>query len=220
MFGYPLVTGRGTLDRTEHWSSSWAEQFTYLLKDLINLDNQMNRPWPEYDSACKQLIDHVIPRLLGALQSEGRRIIPVLCHGDLWEGNVGTDRETGEIIIFDPDECMYAHNEIEFATWRSRWATHFKSHKYIEAYQQEIKPSEPAEKWGDRQRLYSIKTVLGDSAGHPGSNSRNVAYNDMLYLCEKYAPLERLEKYNPEQDISIRGVREAYDVMAGTNSDL
>lgn len=29
------------------------------------------------------------------------------------------------------------------------------------------------------------------------------AYNDMLFLCEKYAPLETLEKYNPEKDISI-----------------
>jgi protein-ribulosamine 3-kinase len=24
------------------------------------------------------------------------------------------------------------------------------------------------------------------------------AYNDMLYLCEKYAPLESLERYRPE----------------------
>lgn len=27
----------------------------------------------------------------------------------------------------------------------------------------------------------------------------------MLFLCEKYAPLETLEKYNPEKDISITG---------------
>ena len=25
----------------------------------------------------------------------------------------------------------------------------------------------------------------------------------MLFLCEKYAPLESLEKYNPEKDISV-----------------
>ena len=31
------------------------------------------------------------------------------------------------------------------------------------------------------------------------------AYNDMLFLCEKYAPLESLEKYSPEKDISVTG---------------
>lgn len=29
------------------------------------------------------------------------------------------------------------------------------------------------------------------------------AYNDMLYLCEKYAPPDTLERYNPEHDISV-----------------
>ncbi|KAM0810217.1 putative protein-ribulosamine 3-kinase [Seiridium cardinale] len=216
-FGYPIVTGRGTLDRTEHWSPSWAVQFTHLLQDLINLDNQMNPRWPEYDAACKQLIDGVIPRLLGILQSDGRQIPAVLCHGDLWEGNVSTDLDTNQVIIFDPDECMYAHNEIEFGTWRCSWATHFNSPMYIMAYQREIEPSEPVEEWDDRNRLYSIKTAICDSAGHAGSKSRNIAYNDMLYLCEKYAPLEGLGKYNPEEDISVTGIRDSYDVMAGAN---
>ncbi|KAH8761023.1 Fructosamine kinase-domain-containing protein [Diaporthe sp. PMI_573] len=214
-FGYPLVTGRGSVDRTEHWSDSWADQFTHLLKDLIKLDNQVNGPWPEYDAACKQLMDGVIPRLLGALQSEGRTIVPALCHGDLWEGNVATDMETGKVIIFDPDECMYAHNEIEFGTWRCSWATHFKSPAYIQHYQMEVEPSEPAEEWDDRNRLYSIKTAICDSAGHRGSRSRVIAYNDMLFLCEKYAPLESLERYDPEKDISVTGVVEAYDINTG-----
>lgn len=37
----------------------------------------------------------------------------------------------------------------------------------------------------------------------------------MLFLCEKYAPLESLERYDPEKDISVTGVQNAYDVMAG-----
>ncbi|KAI0014867.1 Fructosamine kinase-domain-containing protein [Xylariomycetidae sp. FL0641] len=219
-FGYPLVTGRGTLNRKEHWSPIWADQFTHLLKDLIALDNQVNGPWPEYDAACEQLFVRVIPRLLGALQSEGRQITPVLCHGDLWEGNVATDMETGRLLIFDPDECMYAHNELEFATWRSTWATYFQSPAYIMAYHMEIEPSEPVEEWDDRHRLYSIKTAICDSAGHAGSNSRRIAYNDMLYLCEKYAPSKRLEKYDPEHDISVTGVQQPYDIMAGVRAEL
>lgn len=27
----------------------------------------------------------------------------------------------------------------------------------------------------------------------------------MLYLCEKYGPLDGLEKYDPEKDISVTG---------------
>lgn len=36
------------------------------------------------------------------------------------------------------------------------------------------------------------------------------AYNDMLYLCEKYAPLDSLERYDPEKDISVTGYREPF----------
>ncbi|KAI1322655.1 Fructosamine kinase-domain-containing protein [Xylariaceae sp. FL0255] len=195
MFGYPI--------------------FSHLLKDLLRLDNEVNGPWPEFETACNQLLERVIPKLLGALQSNGRSIKPSLVHGDLWEGNVATDMETGKVIIFDFDECMYAHHEIEMGTWRCRWATHFNSPMYMLAYQQEMEPSEPVEEFDDRNRLYSIKAAICDSAGHRGSVSRQLAYNDMLYLCEKYAPLESLERYDPLKDISVTGIQETYDVLAG-----
>lgn len=115
MFGYPVPVVCGRMERTTTWTSSWAESFTLQLKDVIKYDNDANGPWPEYDVVCKQLIDAVIPRLLGALQSEGRDIKPALVHGDLWERNVGRDMETGKILVFDPG-CTYAHNEMEFGT--------------------------------------------------------------------------------------------------------
>ena len=33
------------------------------------------------------------------------------------------------------------------------------------------------------------------------------AYNDMCYLCEKYAPLEGLGKYDSDKDPSVTGAR-------------
>lgn len=46
----------------------------------------------------------------------------------------------------------------------------------------------------------------------------------MLYLCEKYAPLESLEKYCPENDISVTGayVQHSTRIMrdAHLNSEL
>ncbi|KAI1311522.1 hypothetical protein F5Y03DRAFT_391609 [Xylaria venustula] len=113
----------------------------------------------------------VIPRLLGVLQSDGRDIQAALVHGDLWERNVGIDIETGEAVVFDPG-CTYAHNEMEFGTWRCTWPFYFNCPVYTRMYQKHIEPSEPAEEWDDRNRLYSTHQYLTDSAGHPGSGSR------------------------------------------------
>lgn len=125
MFGYPVPTVCGRMERTVSWTSSWAESFTHQLKDVIKYDNDTNGPWPEYDVVCKQLIDAVIPRLLGALQTEGREIKPALIHGDLWERNIGVDMETGNMVLFDPG-CTYAHNEMEFGTVSD--TAHIRSH--------------------------------------------------------------------------------------------
>lgn len=173
MFGFPVPTVIGVMERTVTWEKSWAKSFTHQLEDVIRYDNETNGPWPAYDAACRQLIDAVIPRLLGALQSDGRSITPALVHGDLWEQNVGIDMETGRTIVFDPG-CTYAHNEMEFGTWRCSWAFYFNSPVYMRLYQRHIEPSEPVEEWDDRNRLYSIHPYLTDSAGHPGSVSRQM----------------------------------------------
>ncbi|RVX74456.1 hypothetical protein B0A52_01582 [Exophiala mesophila] len=209
LFVFPVPTACGIIERTVTWEKCWATLFKYQLEDVINFDNKVNAPWPEYDAACKQIIDEVIPRLLLPLQSEGRSIEPVLVHGDLWEGNLGIDMESGETIMFDPGST-YAHNEMEFGTWRCTWAYYLNSSSYMRAYQQHIEPSEPVDQWDDRNRLYGIRAYLNDSAGHPGSPSRQIAYNDMLYLCEQYAPLDSLEKYSPEKDISVTGAYVPY----------
>jgi protein-ribulosamine 3-kinase len=173
MFGFPVPTAIGKLERIVTWQKSWADLFALQLKDLINYDNQSNGAWPELEVGMKQLVGFVIPRLLGALQSDGREITPALVHGDLWEHNVGADMETGEIVIFDPG-CTYAHNEMEFGTWRCSWAYHFNSPIYMRMYQRHVEPSEPVDEWDDRNRLYSIWPYLVDSAGHPGSGSRKM----------------------------------------------
>lgn len=79
--------------------------------------------------------------------------------------------ETGDTILFDPGST-YAHNEMEFGTWRASWAYYFNSPVYMRLYQRHIEPSEPVEEWDDRNRLYSLHPYLNDSAGHPGSISR------------------------------------------------
>ncbi|KAK5731794.1 hypothetical protein LTS12_027220 [Elasticomyces elasticus] len=203
MFGFPVKTAIGIMERTVTWNASWATSFMRQLQDVIGFDNETNGPWPNFHIAADHLIEAVIPRLLGALQSNGRSITPALVHGDLWEHNVGIDLKSGNIVIFDPG-CTYAHNEMEFGTWRCCWAYHFSSPSYLQMYQRHIEPSEPVNEWDDRNRLYSIYPYLVDSAGHQGSDSRKMAYNEMLYLCERYAPFHCPHKYDPQRDLSLR----------------
>lgn len=61
----------------------------------------------------KIMLEKVVPRLLRPLEEDGRTVVPRLCHGDLWDGNVSVDVNTGRPIIFDAIP-LYAHNECEF----------------------------------------------------------------------------------------------------------
>jgi protein-ribulosamine 3-kinase len=117
MFGFPVPTALGKFERSVMWTASWAEAFTKQLQDVIGYDNAANPPWPAYHATCTQLSSAVIPRFLGVLQSGGRSIRPSLIHGDLCEQNVGVDEQTGKTVVFDTGS-MYAHNEMEFGTWR------------------------------------------------------------------------------------------------------
>jgi protein-ribulosamine 3-kinase len=167
MFGFPVPTSAGGRRHENKWEKTWTAAFITQFKEVLEIDNEANGIWPEYEATCKHMIDKVIPRLLG----DGREIKPVLVHFDLWEGNVATDLDTGEIVAFDP-VSGYAHNEVEFGTWRCSWSTHFRSPIYMTLYQREIEPSEPVEEWDDRNRLYGLKAFMCDSSGHVGSISR------------------------------------------------
>jgi protein-ribulosamine 3-kinase len=134
---------------------------------MISADLAVNGLHPLLSFLLPTLIEIVIPRLLLPLESNGNSIIPTLIHGDLWERNIGIDKATNAIKIFDPG-CLYAHNEMEFATWRCRWATYSRDEVYVEEYKKIVPPSEPVEEWGDRQRLYAVYANLVTSANHGG----------------------------------------------------
>ena len=38
------------------------------------------------------------------------------------------------------------------------------------------------------------------------SSHLNRAYNNMCYLCEKFAPIDGIDKYDPVKDPSVTGV--------------
>ena len=166
IFGSPVARTVAMIPYPAPLYKSWVRVYTHIMKQAIQYDNEANGPWPEYDAACQQVLDIVVPRLLGVLN-----ITPTLIHGDLWEANVGFDFETSKRIIYDPFG-LWAHNEAEFGTWRGTWSTDFARPEFMQLYQEEIKPSEPVEEWDDRNRLYSLRPNINASAGHPGTSTR------------------------------------------------
>lgn len=111
-FGFPVTTYDGKTAHTVDWEESWAVFYRKLLVGVCKLDLETNGPWPELECATKQIAEKVIPRLLGALQAEGHPIKPCIIHGDLWEGNMGINMQTGDSLLFDAGS-YFAHNEME-----------------------------------------------------------------------------------------------------------
>ncbi|EAQ82890.1 hypothetical protein CHGG_11066 [Chaetomium globosum CBS 148.51] len=206
-FGFPIKTCDGILAHTVDWDASWASFYRKLLLGACKLDLETNGPWPELKRATAQVCDVVIPMLLDNLRTaDGEAIKPCIIHGDLWEGNMGINTQTGDTLLFDAGS-YFAHNEMELGHWRCEFSSVFRDEAYTRHYLQNYPAAEPVEEFDDRNRLYSLKGAINYSAGHPGTPLRKTAYNNMCYLCEKYAPVDGIDKYDPTIDPSITGAR-------------
>ncbi|CAF9905963.1 hypothetical protein IMSHALPRED_004032 [Imshaugia aleurites] len=173
----------GYFAQTVDWDSSWASFFSKMLAGLVDHDLTVNGRWKEYEDAVTKTRTVVIPRLLGALETEGRTIVPKLIHGNLWEENCGTSLETGEVQIFDACS-FYAHSEMELGMWRSE-RVRFRSKTYMRQYLRNVGISEPADEFDDRNRLYAVNFNINRST-RKASYVREKALDDMLFLINKY----------------------------------
>lgn len=165
-FGFDMDTFQGPNRQTTQWEGDWCAYFTRLINDFFITEININGPDEEFQKTFETLKNEVIPLLLRPLQSEGRSIVPCLIHGDLWEENAGTDLATGKPIIFDP-AVHYAHNELELGMWRRDVIKFGKP--YFRQYLKNVPPSEPADQWDDRNRLYALKYSLSHSMAWPTS---------------------------------------------------
>lgn len=179
-FGFHIPTCHGRFQQAVGWDDNWESFFTKLLRAALEIDKEENSTWPEFDTIAERVLTHVIPRLLGVLQKEGRQLKPSLIHGDLWEGNVGTDFANGNIYIFDAG-AYYAHHEMEIGMWRCE-RHKIKSKEYKRQYLRNMAISEPVEELDDRNRLYCIKMNVIHSAHHLGPLSEKREYNISIYL--------------------------------------
>lgn len=163
-FGFHINTYQGHSSQDVGWDASWTACFTKMLSHVMQLDVKANGHWAELDQVGHRILTLVIPRLIGALESDGRSIKPCLIHGDLWEGNIGTSNETSDIYIFDA-ASFYAHNEMEIGDWRCPY-NKIHNEVYTRTYLQHFGPSEPKEEWDDRNRMYCVYYNVIYSVNH------------------------------------------------------
>ncbi|KAG8742226.1 hypothetical protein FRC10_001772 [Ceratobasidium sp. 414] len=113
-YGFECPTFCGATKIDNGWYDTWQDAYSAMIGGL--LDQLQSRG--SYKELCargrevQQRGDkrgvRVIPHLLG---DRLKGVEPVLCHGDLWSGNVGAD-SNGNPAIFDPSS-YYGHNESE-----------------------------------------------------------------------------------------------------------
>ncbi|KAL2151692.1 hypothetical protein VTH82DRAFT_6790 [Thermothelomyces myriococcoides] len=153
-FGFHCTTYNGDIPQDNSWTDTWEAFFANGLRHVLKLRDKRAGPDGRLNSLLPALFDKVIPRLLRPLETNGRRVKPVLIHGDLWFGNCAVERGTGKVLVFDP-AAFYGHNEYELGNWRPE-RNRFKEGGYFEEYHRHIPRSEPVEDYDDRNALYAL----------------------------------------------------------------
>ncbi|KAI1763057.1 Fructosamine/Ketosamine-3-kinase [Hypoxylon sp. FL1150] len=153
-------TFHGNVRISHAFVDTWEEYFIKTTRTLLRQEKHAQGPNEEIERMAEPFFEKVIPRLLRPLQTGGRSIAPCIIHGDLWHGNVGTDKKTGRPVIFDP-ACFYAHNEYELGVWSQPWNK--INNTYREEYHKHFPPSEPVEDCDDRSALYGVRVNILDS---------------------------------------------------------
>lgn len=114
-FGFHVTTYNGNLPQDNTWVDTWEECFTNGIRHVFSVYRDRAGSSPELENLLPDFYGKVIPRLLRPLESNGRKVLPSLVHGDLWCGNAAiVDQNTGEGIVYDP-ASFWAHNECEFS---------------------------------------------------------------------------------------------------------
>ncbi|CAO1601636.1 hypothetical protein XANCAGTX0491_005285 [Xanthoria calcicola] len=152
-YGFHLTTYNGNLPQDCTWTDTWEECYRNNLKRMFDLEEEARGSDGDFRELRDTVLDKAVTRLLRPLESEGRSIKPCLVHGDLWSGNVATDIETGEPIVFDAS-ALYAHNEYEVRTMRAN--RRFFGRSYLKSYHDYYPISEPVDEHDARLALYGV----------------------------------------------------------------
>jgi len=152
-FGFHVTPYYGQPPMVVDWTDNWEEFWIRMFRSDLEYAQQMRGHDPELVEVAEEFIDKVVPRLLRPLQTGGRSIKPSLCHGDLWDGNIQTDRDSLQPALFDP--CpFYGHHEMDLQCMRS--PRYVVGIEFANLYRNEVGASEPVDDFDDRNALYAM----------------------------------------------------------------
>ncbi|KAK8024825.1 hypothetical protein PG990_002648 [Apiospora arundinis] len=183
-FGFHITTFNGTLAQDNTWTDTWEEFYLRGMRRMLQLEEEAGGPCEELKQLSEPFLNKVIPRLLRPLETGGRRIEPVLLHGDLWTGNVAIQEATGDPLMFD-SSAFWGHHEYELATMRplaNDWAR-----ECMDSYHAILPKSEPQEDWEGRNALYAVRVIIHDTALYPEvAHFRPTLIEEMRKLVEQF----------------------------------
>ncbi|XP_061347416.1 protein-ribulosamine 3-kinase, chloroplastic isoform X1 [Gastrolobium bilobum] len=144
-YGFDVENTIGSTPQINTWSSDWVQfygehRLGYQLK--LALDQYGDRTIYEKG---KRLVKSMGPLFDNVV------IEPCLLHGDLWSGNISSDKN-GEPVILDP-ACYYGHSEAEFGM---SWCAGFGGSFYNSYF--EVMPKQPG--FEERRDLYMLYHYL------------------------------------------------------------
>ncbi|KAI3693895.1 hypothetical protein L1987_76850 [Smallanthus sonchifolius] len=141
-FGFHVNNTIGSTPQMNTWTSDWIEFYSeHRLNFQLKLAQQQYGDSAIYEKG-QRLVKNIAPLF------EDVTIEPCLLHGDLWSGNISSDKN-GEPVILDP-ACYYGHNEAEFGM---SWCAGFGGSFYNAYF--EVMPKQPGfEKRRDLYLLY------------------------------------------------------------------
>lgn len=207
-FGFPVTTCCGDTPQENSYMDTWAEFFAEKrLKSVMNRCEKRNGRDEVVGGLVELVVRDVVPRLLGdeydgdaggkkgaeeKKKKKGRRITPVVVHGDLWAGNkchAAIKMEGGrggglEEVIFDPS-ASYAHSEYEWGIMKLFGGFDDEDAEFRKEYWGKIKKLEPVEEFDDRVELYKLYHQLNHYAIF-GRSYRAGAVRVMKSLVGKY----------------------------------
>lgn len=105
-FGFDVDNTIGSTPQINTWTSDWVKFYAEH-----RLGYQLKLALDQYGDSTIYAKGEKLMKNLGRL-FENVEIEPCLLHGDLWSGNISSDKN-GEPVILDP-ACYYGHNEAEF----------------------------------------------------------------------------------------------------------
>ncbi|CAL9038084.1 unnamed protein product [Musa banksii] len=144
-FGFDIDNTIGSTPQINSWSSDWIEFFSEH-----RLGYQLKLALDQYgDSAIYEKGQRLMKNLQPLF--EGVVIEPCLLHGDLWSGNISSDKN-GDPVILDP-ACYYGHTEAEFGM---SWCAGFGGAFYSSYF--EVMPKQPG--FEERRDLYMLYHYL------------------------------------------------------------